>query len=131
MICRRTLRGRTAPRTGIVASPTVQRTVRTLAFVASLLAGAPCMDLARAQSVIADRAVQTTPSDDDLEQTFWICDQIATRQFLGSSEAAICSTAFELLKQRRFNGSFASLLEWWRRNKEAAHAKLSAAQETR
>lgn len=90
------------------------------------------IDVACAESGIGDKGLRTAPPDDDhLEQTFWTCDQISTRQFLSSSEAAICSTAFELLKQRRFNGSFDALLEWWRQNKEAARAKLNAAPKAR
>lgn len=111
-----------------MATSSVQRAGGTLALLVSLLAAPAMIDVTRAESGIGDKGVRTAPPDDDLEQTFWTCDQISTRQFLSSSEAAICSTAFERLKQRRFNGSFDALLEWWRQNKEAARAKLNAAQ---
>jgi len=115
-----------------MATSSGQRAGFTLALLFSLSAVPAIIDVARADSGTDAKRVPTLPPDnEDLEQTFWACDQMSTRQFLSASEAAICSTAFELFKQRRFDGSFDALLQWWRQNKEAAHAKLNAAQKAR
>lgn len=70
-------------------------------------------------------AAQETPSLEQLplekiEEAFWQCDQASSKTFLSSSEAAICSYIFEVLKQRKFQGDFSKFYQWWQQNKHRA-----------
>ena len=74
---------------------------------------------------VTDEAVAIDPAR--LEHTFWLCDYIATVNGVGAVPVATCSTATETLKDVKFRGDFLELLEWWRANKPAEHARLAAA----
>jgi hypothetical protein len=61
----------------------------------------------------------------DVERLFWSCDYVATTRGVDSAPVDVCSAATEELKNIRFGGDFMALLEWWRGNKPAEHARLS------
>ncbi len=64
----------------------------------------------------------------DLEKAFWVCDHAATtRSPVDAGTAIVCVAITEELQKRKFNGDFATLLAWWRRNKAAEHQALEAA----
>jgi hypothetical protein len=57
-----------------------------------------------------------------LKQAYLACSEAALDQALGRSGAVACSTIYEALKRRAFDGDFERLLVWSRR----AHAERSA-----
>lgn len=65
----------------------------------------------------------------DLEQAFWLCDYIATRQTIDMRTVEVCSGITEALKMAKFNGDFDAMLTWWQRNKATEHAALQPASE--
>ena len=70
-------------------------------------------------------------SDDEeiakLELAFWHCDYVATTRGAHATPIAACRHATEELKQRKFNGKFSALLQWWRENKLAEHQRVEQA----
>src|SRR3954469_17278051 len=74
----------------------------------------------------AAAAAPSQLSADDLERAFWLCDYIATERGVDSSPVALCTAVFDEVKNARFGGDFAALLDWWRLNKAVEHVKLSA-----
>lgn len=48
---------------------------------------------------------------------FLYCSLLSEETMLGGSDAAFCSTNFELLKAKVFAGSFEKLMEFWQANK--------------
>ncbi|HUG22015.1 hypothetical protein [Piscinibacter sp.] len=63
----------------------------------------------------------------ELEKSYWVCDHATTTAVLDGGTAAICSSLYEALKQRKFGGDFEALLAWWRQHKEAEHLALAKA----
>ena len=74
---------------------------------------------------VAAHAEPGTPAlaDEALEARFWACDVASTRMVLSASDGAQCVRWQDELKQRRFGGDFARLLEWWRAHKAEQHAR--------
>jgi hypothetical protein len=70
---------------------------------------------------------ETVVPPDELEQVFWACDYVATVNGVHAATVGTCSAATEKLKDVKFGGDFLQLLEWWRANKPAEHARLDAA----
>ena len=66
----------------------------------------------------------------DLEEAFWRCDYQASTRGTGGSPIELCAAIYDALKQRKFGGSFESLLVWWQDNKAVRHAALAALDET-
>ena len=62
----------------------------------------------------------------DVEEAFWMCDHVATTRGVDATPAGFCSEVYDALKTHRFDGDFDELLEWWRLNKPAEHARLAA-----
>lgn len=61
----------------------------------------------------------------DLEKAFWACDHAATVQGVIDARSAVaCGAVTEGLRVRGFNGDFAAMLSWWKRNKPAQHRAL-------
>lgn len=60
-----------------------------------------------------------------LEGAFWACDYVATTEGVQATPIAVCRYVTEELKQVKFGGSFARLLEWWRANKAAEHLRMA------
>jgi hypothetical protein len=85
-------------------------------------------------AAVADDASRQAASADavrmgELERAFWACDYVATTHGVLATPVAACRYATEELKQQKFGGSFAQLLEWWRANKAAEHRRLARLQE--
>jgi hypothetical protein len=92
----------------------------------TLLAGATCLGVAGLFAASAARALSpdwSEVADARLERLFWDCDAQSMRDALSSSEAALCSTAYEELRRRRFDGDFERLHAWWRAHKSDEHAR--------
>lgn len=53
------------------------------------------------------------PSAEALRQAFLACERQASSALLGLSDAAQCSTVYEQLLQREFQGDFRKFLTWW------------------
>ena len=64
----------------------------------------------------------------DLEDAFWRCDYVATRHGVHATPTAFCSEVTTELQKQNFGGDFMQLLEWWRQNKRAEHARLESLQ---
>ena len=62
-----------------------------------------------------------------LERAFWSCDYVATVHGPDRTPMAECSAATDRLKDERFAGDFGQMLDWWRQNKPAEHARMAAA----
>ena len=62
----------------------------------------------------------------DLEKAFWICDYRATKYGVEATPVALCSAAFDALRDQKFGGDFGELLAWWRANKLVQHTSLGA-----
>lgn len=63
----------------------------------------------------------------DREQAFWECDYVGTTYGVSAAPVDFCSDATSALMQQKFGGEFGRMLEWWRQNKAAQHARLEAA----
>jgi hypothetical protein len=61
------------------------------------------------------------------EQAFWACDYVGTTYGVSAAPVAFCNDATSALLQQKFGGEFGRMLEWWRKNKVAQHARLEAA----
>lgn len=61
-----------------------------------------------------------------LEETFWVCDYVATVRRIAEDRTAVCVAVYDELKQRKFGGDLDHLVRWWQQNKPAQHARLSA-----
>jgi hypothetical protein len=64
----------------------------------------------------------------DIEQAFWACDYIGTTRGVLAAPVEFCSEVTAALKERKFDGDFGLLLEWWTQNKPAQHARLASAE---
>lgn len=62
----------------------------------------------------------------ELERAFWICDWTTTTRVLSADMFTACAAASDELKTRKFDGDFDRMIDWWRKNKSAAHAGLQA-----
>jgi hypothetical protein len=60
-----------------------------------------------------------------LEKAFWACDYVATVRGVDATPVAVCTAVYDDLKDAKFAGDFRELLEWWKLNKAAEHAKLA------
>jgi hypothetical protein len=63
----------------------------------------------------------------ELEQGFWYCDRLASTRLVGAAETACCSLVTEAFKQRKFDGDFARLLDWWRERKSSQPSATAVA----
>ena len=61
-----------------------------------------------------------------LEEVFWACDYIGTTQGVAEAPVQLCVEATQTLEHEKFGGDFDAMVEWWRRNKPAEHAKVAA-----
>ena len=59
----------------------------------------------------------------DLETAFWNCEYAATTHRDANFE--FCSAVYDALKQRKFDGDLARLLDWWQQNKQTAFRLLA------
>jgi hypothetical protein len=66
-----------------------------------------------------------------IEHAFWDCDARATVEVLPTGDAVLCAMLGDELKQRRFDGDFAAMLDWWRANKQREHALRAPPGESR
>jgi hypothetical protein len=62
-------------------------------------------------AITAPPALAAEPAD--WRQSFLACERQASRALLGSADAARCSTAYEQLLRREFQGDFRKFLAWW------------------
>jgi len=72
-------------------------------------------------------ALAAEPTAESLRQAFWTCERQASSALVGLADAAQCSTAYEQLLQREFQGDFRKFLAWWqsqRRPQAAAPAPV-------
>ncbi len=83
---------------------------------------APCL-MVCALTTLAQANPLPALSDDALEARFWACDVASTHTVLSAAEGAQCVRWQDELKQRRFGGDFARLLDWWRAHKAEQHAR--------
>ncbi|MFT3819045.1 MAG: hypothetical protein QM750_15625 [Rubrivivax sp.] len=60
----------------------------------------------------------------ELERAFWICDWTTTTSVLDADAFTACAATADELKARKFDGDFDRMIDWWRENKAAAHARL-------
>ena len=101
-----------------------------LAFALGI-AGAVC-PIALAQESSATPATLharvAPPGHVDLERAFWVCDFTATMRGIDATPVEACSAITAQFMNERFAGDFLVMLEWWRQNKPAAHARLAAAE---
>ncbi|MBI2315940.1 MAG: hypothetical protein HYU75_02620 [Betaproteobacteria bacterium] len=67
----------------------------------------------------------------DLEEAFWVCDYTAATRGTAGSDISVCTAVYEAVKERKFEGDFDKLLDWWRQNKAARHDALAAADAVR
>ena len=107
---------------------------RRAAIIAAVPLLALCTAGAGAYVAFAD---ETTPvavtassvqTPADLEQAFWACDYIGTTRGLQAAPVAFCSEVTAALQEQKFDGDFGRLLEWWKQNKPAQHARLKPAE---
>ena len=62
----------------------------------------------------------------DLERSFWVCDYVATARGVTEDLIVHCAAIYDELKDRKFDGDFDRLRDWWQQHKAARHATLSA-----
>ena len=60
-----------------------------------------------------------------LRQDFLDCERQASSALMSSADAARCSTVYEQLLKREFQGDFAKLLAWWQAQRRAAASATS------
>jgi len=79
-----------------------------------------------ASTLLATNAICGTPAPQpaDLEQTFWVCDYVATTQGINATPNE-CIDAYEQVKNTMFGGDFERMLDWWRQHKPVEHANLT------
>jgi hypothetical protein len=65
-----------------------------------------------------------------LEDLFWDCDVHATHEAMSPGDGALCATIGDALKERRFDGDFLRMLDWWRDAKAAEHAARAEPEQT-
>ncbi|MBI2962042.1 MAG: hypothetical protein HYY28_17190 [Betaproteobacteria bacterium] len=63
----------------------------------------------------------------DLEEAFWVCDYTATTRGPAGNDITVCNAVYDAIKERKFDGDFDKLLDWWRQNKVTRHDALAAA----
>jgi hypothetical protein len=66
-------------------------------------------------------------SEPDLKFVYLRCSEASEQGLLTFEEAARCSLAHEVLKQRVFRGDFQALLSWWRLHQGGSSAGGTAA----
>ena len=67
-------------------------------------------------------ALAAEPTAESLRQAFWTCERQASSALVGLADAAQCSTAYEQLLQREFQGDFRKFLAWWQSQRRAQAA---------
>ena len=67
-------------------------------------------------------ALAAEPTAESLRQAFWACERQASGALVGLADAAQCSTAYEQLLQREFQGDFRKFLAWWQSQRRAQAA---------
>jgi hypothetical protein len=101
-------------------------TMRCLLAVLALFAGIGCAAVAPSPPP-GDAAL---PAGADameiaaLEKAFWTCDYVGTTHGVLAAPMAACKHVTDELKARKFGGSFAALMAWWRENKAVEHERL-------
>ena len=95
-------------------------TALAVAVAAGLALALPA---ARAQATEAPLQALVEGPPGPLKQVYLACDEASLQRALGSDEAALCSTVYEALKRRFFDGDFERVLAWSRQ----AHAERLAA----
>lgn len=94
---------------------------------AALSAGAqPSLSAWTDRDLIRDRLERLT--EPELKVVYLRCDEAAQQGLLAFEEAARCSLAQEVLKQRVFGGDFQALLNWWRSHRSGSSAGGTAAE---
>lgn len=83
-----------------------------------LAAAAGADDLSTWRDIDRLRAHSERMSERDLEHLFLRCSRESSQRLMGFDEAAVCSTGFEALKKRKFDGDFNALLAWWRLHRD-------------
>lgn len=66
-------------------------------------------------------------SEPDLKFVYLRCCEASERGLLTFEEAARCSLAHEVLKQRVFGGDFQALMNWWRLHRSGSSTGGAAA----
>jgi hypothetical protein len=77
-------------------------------------------------AIAALPALGAEPTAESLRQVFWACELQASSGLLGSADAAQCSTAYEQLLRREFQGDFRKFLAWWQAQRPAVRASAHA-----
>src|SRR5690349_20980852 len=107
---------------------------RPAAIIAALPLIALCTAGAGAYVAFADETTPVTAispsvhSPVDLEHAFWACDYIGTTRGVQAAPIEFCSEVTAALKEQKFDGDFGLLLDWWKENKPAQHARLASAE---
>jgi hypothetical protein len=68
-------------------------------------------------------------AEQNLKDLFLRCSRESSQRRLDSGDAARCSIASEVLKQRSFGGDFDALLAWWRIHRDDPIHKSSGEHE--
>ncbi len=76
------------------------------------------------------RAESAGLSAEQLKTSYLMCDQRANQEFLGFTDAALCSQISEALKHKVFGGDFDKLIEWWRAHKLSEPSVVRPQEET-
>ena len=107
------------------------RTFTAAAFALLVAASIAGGTLARAQNAVQGGFAVLAPSSlPALEEVFWRCDHASATRSVDMSEGAECGAATQALKDLRFGGDFAAMLEWWKANKREAHGRLDKERST-
>ena len=75
-------------------------------------------------------ALAAEPTPESLRQAYLACERQASSALLGSADAAHCSTVYEQLLQREFQGDFRKFLAWWQSQRRAQAAAPAPARES-
>src|SRR5688572_28583104 len=99
-------------------------------WIGALMLGAACSNTPQrgeegsASAGSLDRAEAAAAPQDQLEAIFWHCDYVATTKGMDATPVRECAAATRQLRRVKFEGSFNRMLEWWRQNKPAEHARI-------
>ena len=75
-------------------------------------------------------ALAAEPTTESLRQAFLACERQASSALLGFADAAQCSTVYEQLLQREFQGDFRKFMAWWQSQRHAQVAAPAPARES-
>ena len=75
-------------------------------------------------------ALAAEPTPESLRQAFLACERQASSALLGFADAAQCSTVYEQLLQREFQGDFRKFMAWWQSQRRAQAAAPAPARES-